>query len=242
MKLLKSTLMASALILGTATVSFAQSAMTDKAKDIAVDAATDMAKDKAKSVADPAKLGGNLLKGDSLGEGASLATKSLDTEDKLTAGKVLLKGGSKEDAAMAVVKGKAENAVQGKADGLTGGLLETDKSDATSLLNGQSLGGGAALATQSMSTEDKLTAGKVLLKGGSKEDAAMAVVKGKTENAVKDKADSMMKEQLIQGGTIKSAAPLSAPAVSAPSVPAINCPYGTTAQANGTCMVTGDYK
>jgi len=53
-------------------------------------------------------------------------------------------------------------------------------------------------------------------------------------------------------GTIKTGAPMmddgqnvnvSTPtAISAPTIAPINCPYGTTAQPNGTCMITGDYR
>ena len=60
----------------------------------------------------------------------------------------------------------------------------------------------------------------------------------KTEDAMMKKGDAMMKE-----GTIKSSAPSygSGTTTAAPTAQAINCPFGTTAQPNGTCMITGNY-
>jgi hypothetical protein len=55
----------------------------------------------------------------------------------------------------------------------------------------------------------------------------------------------MMKDKMMHQGTIKTSAPSygsgTPAAVPAPAVPVINCPTGTTAQANGTCMITGNY-
>ena len=54
--------------------------------------------------------------------------------------------------------------------------------------------------------DDALTAGKTLLKGGSKEDAAIAVVKGRTENKVEDVTgsnvdlDDLSKDGMIEAG------------------------------------------
>jgi len=103
----------------------------------------------------------------------------------------------------------------------------------------------------SMDSQDSIIAGKVMMEGGSKEDAMMAVAKDKTKDVVMDKADSMMKKEMMQSGTVKSAPAMqksygsgTPAATTTASVPAasINCPSGTTAQANGTCMVTGDYQ
>lgn len=205
MKLLKSTLVASALILGTASVSFAQDSMTDKAKDMAVDKATDMAKDKAKDMA---------------GEKAG---KMVDPA--MNAGKHMMKGDSAKDAAMKA----GESEMKKKAKSYGSGAV-------------------AGEAAKSMDAKDAMTAGKVMMKGGSKEDAAMAVAKDKAKDAMMDKAEGMMKKEMMDKGTIKTSAPsygsgtpAAAPAPAAPVV-TINCPAGTTAQANGTCMITGDYQ
>jgi len=195
MKLLKSTLMASALILGTASVSFAQDAMVDKAKDMAVDKATDMAKDKAKDMA-----------GETTGKMVDPAMK---------AGKHMMEGDSMKDAAMKAGKSEVKSYGSGAV---------------------------AGEAAKSMDAKDAMTAGKVMMNGGSKEDAAMAVAKDKAKDAMMDKADSVMKEKMMDGGTIKTSAPSygsgTPAAAPAPAVPTINCPSGTTAHPNGTCMVT----
>jgi len=201
MKLLKSTLMASALILGTASMVVAQDSMTDKAKNMAVDQATDMAKDKAK---------------DMVGDKAA---KMVDPAAKV--GKNMMKGDNMKDAAMKAGQSEAKSYGSGAV---------------------------AGEAAKSMDAKDAMTAGKVMMKGGSKEDAAMAVAKDKAKDAMMDKADGMMKKEMMHSGTVKSApsygsgtaAPAAAPA--APAAATLNCPSGTTAQANGTCMVTGDYQ
>lgn len=199
MKLLKSTFMASALILGTASFAVAQSSYGSgtKAKEVAVDKATDMAKDKAKDMV-----------GDKAGAMVDPAMK---------AGEHMMKGDSAKDAMMKAgqseVKSYGSGAVTGEA-------------------------------AKSMDAKDAMTAGKVMMNGGSKEEAAMAVAKDNAKDAMMDKADSMMKKEMMQGGTIKSApsygSGTAAPAP-APAIPVLNCPAGTTAQANGTCMVTGNY-
>ena len=51
----------------------------------------------------------------------------------------------------------------------------------------------------------------------------------------------MAKDKVMDTGTMAQQAPavINSPA---PVTPAISCPYGTTAQPDNTCMVTGDYK
>jgi len=209
MKLLKTTLIASALILGTGSMALAQTSYGSgtKAKDAVVDKATDIAKDKAKDVV-----------GDKAGAIVDPAVK---------AGENMIKGDSVKDA-----------------------VIKAGTSEAKSYGSG----GVAGEAAKSMDAKDTVTAGKVLIKGGSKEEAALAVAK---DNLLKDKAtsygsgtkDAMKDKAESYGsgtGTIKSSAPAygsgtTAPA-SAPAATTINCPSGTTAQANGTCMVTGNYQ
>lgn len=197
MKLLKTTLIASALILGTGSMALAQTSYGSgtKAKDAVVDKATDIAKDKAKDVV-----------GDKAGAIVDPAVK---------AGENMIKGDSVKDA-----------------------VIKAGTSEAKSYGSG----GVAGEAAKSMDAKDTVTASKVLIKGGSKEEAALAVAKDNAKDAMKDKAESYGSGT----GTIKSSAPAygsgtTAPA-SAPAATTINCPSGTTAQANGTCMVTGNYQ
>jgi len=113
--------------------------------------------------------------------------------------------------------------------------MKVGKSEVKSMAKEQVLEDGV-----SMDGQDAMTAGKVMMEGGSKEDAMMAVTKDKTKDVVMDKADRMMKKEMMQSGTVKSAP--SYGSGSAAPVASINCPSGTKAQANGTCMVTGDYQ
>ena len=249
MTLLKSTVMASALIFGTATASFAQDALKDKAKDMAVDKATDMAKDEAKkhmgtTGEHAVKAGEHMMKGDSAKDAAmkvgtseaksmakdqimgdSMMTEkgTMDGDDMMTAGKVMVKGGSAEEAAMAVAKDNAKDAMMEKAEGVM-----TDNVMGKKMLTEKG----------KMDGDDMMTAGKVMIKGGSAEDAAMAVAKDNAKDAMMGEAKGMVKDHMMHQGTIKTAAPT----IAASTAVTVNCPSGTTAQANGTCMITGDYQ
>jgi len=94
---------------------------------------------------------------------------NLTTDDAVTAGKTLLKGGSKEDAAIAVVKGRAEDKVESMTgtdvdlddlskDGMIEAgkdvAMEKAKGSATKYTNGASVGG--------VSTGGVLDAGKAM--------------------------------------------------------------------------------
>ena len=95
-------------------------------------------------------------------------------------------------------------------------------------------------------------------KDAMKDKAKDASYGSGTKDAMKDKAkdasygsgakaeDVMMKEKNSSygsGGTVKSAPNYGSGTTTATTTaaPAINCPFGTTAQANGTCMITGNY-
>ena len=197
MKILKSTLMASALILGTASMSFAQDksyGSGTKAKEVATDKATDMAKDKAKDMV-----------GDKAGAMVDPAMK---------AGKHMMKGDSAKDAMMKAGESEAKSMMKDKA---------------------KSYGSGTKAEDAMMKKEEKSYG------SGSKGDAMM---KDKAKSyGSGSKSDAMMKDKMMDKGTIKtstpsygSGAPAAAPAAT------LNCPAGTTAQANGTCMITGNYQ
>ena len=217
MTLLKTTFIAAALLVTPA--AFAQDAMTDKAKDMAVDVAKDKAKDMA---------------ADQMGDTGSMAAdKAIDV------GADMMKGESMKDAAMGAA------ADMGK-----------DKAKSHMMSDGTMMDG-AKMGTK-MDGHDAMTAGKVMAKGGSMQDAGAAVAKDKMKDHMMDKAKHMMKssegktaqegvtyqqEGTSHQGTIKTPPPvMNTMPVPAQSTMAINCPYGTTAQPNGTCMITGDYK
>lgn len=224
MNILKITMMSAAFVLGSASVSNAQDAMADKAKTMAVDTATDMAKDKAK---------------DAMGDKAS---GIVDPAAKM--GKDMMKGDSAKDAAMKMGTSEVKSMSKATIDGGTG-------------VDGMS--------NTTLSGDEAMTAGKVIMGGGSTEDAAKAVAKKRAKDQMMDKAEGMI-TQTVGGGTVVAGdtvidsstvvatdpdgviPPVKAtvtttmtPAASAPAM-AVNCPYGTTAQPDGTCMITGDYK
>ncbi len=62
----------------------------------------------------------------------------------------------------------------------------------------------------------------------------------KAQDVMMKEGDAMMKDKMMHQGTIKTSAPSYGSGTTA-AVPAIRCPSGTTPQANGTCMITGNY-
>ena len=232
MRLLTTAFLASTLALGTAGIASAQ---LGNLKDLATDAAKDAAMDKAKDLA--ADQAGSALGGSALG-GSALGG--------LTGGSALggLTGGS-------------------ALGGLTGG------SALGGLTGGSALGGVAGSAAGSLSTQEQITGAKVLLNGGSKTDAAIAIGKDRAEGLVKDQMSKGQTHTIIQKGTAAygsgtkakesygsgTPAPAQsygsgtpAPAESygsGTSAPAttttLNCPSGTKAQPDGTCMITGNW-
>ena len=169
-----------------------------------------------------------------------------------------------KDAAMDKAKDQAGSALGGSAlGGLTGG------SALGGLTGGSALGGVAGRAAGSLSTQEQITGAKVLLNGGSKTDAAIAIAKDRAEGLVKDQMSKGQTHTIIQKGTAAygsgtkakesygsgTAAPAqsygsgtAAPAesygsgTSAPATtPTVNCPSGTKAQPDGTCMITGNW-
>ena len=206
MRIFTSALLASALVLGTASMASAQ---LGKLKDLATDAAKDAATDRAKDAV--ANQAGSSLGGSSLGGltgGSSLGKSALG--------------------------------------GITGG----------SSLGG--LGGVAGSAAGSLSTQDQITGAKVLLGGGSKTDAAIAIGKNRAKDLVTDQVGKGQTHTIIQKGTAAygsgtkakesygSGTPAPAESygsgTSAPATtPTVNCPSGTKAQPDGTCMITGNW-
>ncbi len=114
--------------------------------------------------------------------------------------------------------------------------------------------------------EDAITGAAVIFKGGSKEDAAIAIVKNRAEKKIEGIVDDQI-EGVSTGEAPSSAkvydaakgssttyqdkAPDAGSATTYPSQPSIsapvvsqtpvNCPAGTTAQTDGTCMITGNW-
>lgn len=208
-------LMTTALVLGTASASFADHHGKKKMKDMAVDEA-------AKRVEQPVK--------GAVGE--TMGDASIDMA------KDMAKGDSMKDAAM-------------------GTVTDMGKSEM-----------GASDVASGMSTNDAMTAGGVMLKGGSVQDAGVAVAKDRMKTKAKGMATDMVMEKMSNDdgsmidGRVKSASdtdmmktttmtapspvmadPVMTKPAAAPvtTMAPVNCPAGTTAQPDGSCMITGDY-
>ena len=142
-------------------------------------------------------------------------------------------GGLKDlatDAATDAAKDKASGVLGGSSSGLLG---NSSIGDAASGVLGNSEPG--SITSSQLSGQESLTAGKVLLGGGSTTDAAIAVGRSRLESRGKEFISGQVENP---GSLLGGEAPAPAPSYSAP---AIACPAGTQAQADGTCMVTGDW-
>ena len=196
MRIFTTALLSAGLMLGTA--SLAQAQLGDL-KDAATKAATDAVKDKMLGeTAAPQPKGISTPLGDvstdALGDTGlgSITSTDLSTDETITAGKVLLGGGSTTDVAKKIGTDRA------KARGEE--LLNEQVNSAA-----QSFGSGKSYEAAPAETHGS---------GTSYETAPV---------------------QSQGSGTSYQSAPVQAPAA------AINCPSGTKAQADGTCMVTGNW-
>ena len=162
---------------------------------------------------------------------------NLTAEDTVTAGKTLLKGGSKEDAAIAVVKGRVDNKVEGVTGGASlddlsvDGAVDAGKAMAVEKAQGSAstYTGGATSAVSGVSTGGVLDAGKAMAADKAKGSASTYTDKA-AGSATSYSAPVIQKSQEV------------APSTVAPSLTAISCPAGTKDAGDGTCMITGDFK
>ncbi|MEP3655247.1 MAG: hypothetical protein ABJO36_10160 [Litorimonas sp.] len=144
---------------------------------------------------------------------------NMTTDDAIIAGKTMIKGGSKEDAAKAVVKNRAEK----KIESMTGGVSMDDVSKDGVMKAGKEM------------AEDKMM-------DKAKSSATTYTDKSKTHGM----SDMEKAKAMITTGDVpiiqKSGA--ATPAATAPAVKAapVNCPAGTKDAGDGTCMITGDWK
>lgn len=205
------TMLSAAVLMGFAAPSFAQN--TDMIKDKAIDMAKDKVKNKATDMA--TEKAGDM--------GGTVAGKGVDM------GADMMKGKSMKDAAKGAVMDSGKSTVKSDS-GLMGTVL------------GSSAGTDMAKdAVGSMSTDEKMKAGKIMLKGGSAKEAATAVAKDRAKDKMMNTAKGMLTKEMSRGtASTMETAPIieTAPA---PTAVMVNCPAGTTAQPNGTCMITGDY-
>ncbi len=148
---------------------------------------------------------------------------NMTTEDAVIAGSTMIQGGSKEDAAIAVVKNRAA----AKIDGMTGS---------------------STTYTDGVSKDGVMDAGKALAMEQARAKALemskkKAKMNGETWGMSADeKAKSMITSGQHSGEAhiIQKSGQMPA-AASTVAVP-LNCPAGTKDAGDGTCMITGDWK
>lgn len=146
---------------------------------------------------------------------------NLTTEDAVIAGTTMLKGGTKEDAAIAVVKGRAD----AKIEAITGGVSIGD------------------VPMGEVSKDGVMDAGKAMAMEKAK---AMSLEKAKMNAETWGMSDREKAKMKIKSGAPhvihKSGAEMPAMPQAAPTLPPMNCPAGTKDAGDGTCMITGDWK
>ena len=211
MRLLTTAFLASTLALGTAGIASAQlgnlkDLATDAAKDAAMDKAKDLAADQAGSALGGSALGG-LTGGSALGGVAGSAAGSLSTQEQITGAKVLLNGGSKTDAAIAIAKDRAEGLVK---DQMSKGQTHTI------IQKGTAAYGSGTKAKESY--------------GSGTPAPAQSYGSGTPAPAQSYGSGTPAPAESYGSGT-------SAPATTT----TVNCPSGTKAQPDGTCMITGNW-
>jgi len=150
---------------------------------------------------------------------------NMTTDDAMTAGKTLLQGGSKEDAAKAVVKGRAD----AKLDSMTNGAVSMDDLSKDGLMEaGKDMAMEKAKGSATTYT-DKAT------------DKAHGSAKTYTDGAV-DKAHGSAKTYTEKSHDSSTTYGDKVESKTAPAAAPVNCPEGTKDAGDGTCMITGDFK
>ena len=186
---------------------------------------------------------------------------NMTTDDAVIAGKTMIKGGSKEDAAVAVVKGRVNNQVEGITGGASMNDLSVDgamdagktmamdkaKGSSTTYTNGVKSGHsveGAMDAGKTMAT-DKTKGSSTTYTDGVKSDHSVEGTMDAGKTMAKEKAmgsSTSYAEPVIQKSQdMMTSTPSSTTAPTTTMAP-VSCPAGTTDAGNGTCMITGDFK
>ena len=144
-------------------------------------------------------------------------------DDAVTGAAVIFKGGSKEDAAVAIVKNRAEKKVEGvvgdQLGNVAGGGVVGD------VVSGQ--------APSSATIYDEAKSSATTYKEPKPQGSSTVYSDG-----AKGSSTTYPAQGTVQGTTT------TVPSAPAPTttLPPVNCPAGTTAQPNGTCMVTGNWR
>lgn len=159
------------------------------------------------------------------------------TDDAIVGGKAMLKGGSKTDAAVAIVKNRGND----KLESMTGGVAVDDLSKDGVMDAGKEIAMDKAKGSATTYTDGASLGG--VSAGDVSQGGVIDAAKGSATTYATDKAPS---SATTYGSAVipKSGATtgtLSAPSATTTAIPPVNCPSGTTAQADGTCMITGNW-
>lgn len=146
-------------------------------------------------------------------------------QDAITGGSVIFKGGSREDAAVAIVKNRAESKVEGVVGDRVGGITGGSSGGIAGQVGGVVSGGAPSSATIYNEAKGSATTYQEPKPQGS-------------STVYSDGAKGSATTYSGQGSQ-GSAPTYSAPAATTGAP--VNCPAGTTAQPNGTCMITGNW-
>lgn len=146
---------------------------------------------------------------------------NMTTDDALTAGKTLLKGGSKEDAAIAVVKGRADD----KLGSVTDGAVSMDDLSKDGLIDA-----GKDVAVEKAKSSATTYTGAASEKA---EGSARTYTDGVTD-AAHGSATTYTEKSHDSSTTYSDT-------TTAPAAAPVNCPAGTKDAGDGTCMITGDF-
>ena len=165
---------------------------------------------------------------------------NLTTDDAITAGKTLFKGGSKTDAAKAVVAGRAED----KVESMTGTKVDLDDLSKDGLMDAgkdvaMEKAKGSANKYIDTSSGETASSSTTMSK-----DGLVDAAKGIAVDKAKGSSTKYIDKAKGSATTYSGDAPViekSVPAVTTDVAPAVNCPSGTKDAGDGTCMITGDW-
>jgi len=141
-------------------------------------------------------------------------------DDALTGAAVIFKGGSKEDAAVAIVKNRAEKKVEGIVGDQVGNIA----------------GGGVV---GDIVSGNAPSSAKVYEEAKS---SATTYKEPKPQGSSTVYSDGAKGSSTTYSGQETISTPVQSAPAPATNLPPVNCPAGTTAQPNGTCMVTGNWR
>lgn len=193
---------------------------------------------------------------------------NMTTDDAVIAGTTMIKGGSKEDAAVAIIKNRADEKIEAVTGGVSvdeyskEGVMDAGKEIAQNKVMEKATGsattytdGVAApdVSPADVSAAGGLEAGKAMAMEQARAKAkAMSMEKAKNYGETYGMSDSDKAKRLINAGepyviqksgtATTASAPMTTTMTEPAAVSTLNCPSGTKDAGDGTCMITGDWE